>query len=120
MKTLDVLQALFDKHQVHILEFQGKCHDCEAEVSVEFEMDPKGKVERRGGYLYTPDDTALNHDQKFLKCEDCFAKDPVLRDWQECEVFARVVGYLRATRQWNKGKKSEYVNRVNFDMEGYK
>ena len=117
MKTLDVLQALFDKHQVHILEFQGKCHDCGAEVSVEVEMDPDGKVERRGGYLYTPGDTMLNHDQKFLKCEECFAKDPVLRNFQECEVFSRVVGYLRPTRQWNKGKKTEYEMRTNFKME---
>ena len=117
MKTLDVLQRLFDKHKVDILEFQGKCHDCGTEISVEIEMDPDGKVEQRGGYLYTPGDTTLNHDQKLLKCEECFAKDPILRDFQECEVFSRVVGYLRATRQWNKGKKEEYGMRKNFKME---
>jgi len=116
MKTLDVLQALFDEHQVHTLEFQGACHDCGAEVSVEVEMDPDGKVEVRGGALYTPADTMLNHDQKFLKCEECFTKDPVLRNFQECEVFSRVVGYLRPTRQWNKGKKTEYAMRKNFKV----
>lgn len=26
----------------------------------------------------------------------------------ECEVFSRVVGYLRPVQNWNKGKKEEY------------
>ena len=29
----------------------------------------------------------------------------------ECEIYSRVVGYLRPVKQWNKGKKSEYGNR---------
>ena len=33
----------------------------------------------------------------------------------ECEVFSRVVGYHRAVGQWNKGKKSEFAERVEFD-----
>ena len=28
-----------------------------------------------------------------------------------CEVYSRIVGYLRPVKQWNKGKKSEYTNR---------
>lgn len=34
---------------------------------------------------------------------------------QPCEVYSRVVGYLRPVRQWNKGKKAEWGDRVNFD-----
>ena len=26
----------------------------------------------------------------------------------DCEVYARIVGYYRAVRNWNKGKKDEY------------
>ncbi len=29
----------------------------------------------------------------------------------ECEVYSRVVGYLRPVKQWNNGKKEEFVNR---------
>lgn len=32
-----------------------------------------------------------------------------------CEVYSRVVGYLRPVRQWNRGKKAEWGDRVNFD-----
>ena len=30
----------------------------------------------------------------------------------KCEVFARVVGYIRPVQNWNKGKKEEYKDRV--------
>lgn len=29
----------------------------------------------------------------------------------ECEVYSRIVGYLRPVKQWNVGKKSEFSNR---------
>jgi len=29
----------------------------------------------------------------------------------QCEVFSRVVGYLRPVQNWNKGKKEEYALR---------
>ena len=32
-----------------------------------------------------------------------------------CEVYSRVVGYIRPVAQWNEGKKSEYEDRVSFD-----
>jgi ribonucleoside-triphosphate reductase len=33
---------------------------------------------------------------------------------QPCEVFSRIVGYLRPVAQWNKGKKAEWRDRVDF------
>ncbi|MHB1293861.1 MAG: ribonucleoside triphosphate reductase [Anaerolineae bacterium] len=33
---------------------------------------------------------------------------------QPCEVYSRVVGYLRPVQQWNKGKKAEYEVRRPF------
>ena len=33
---------------------------------------------------------------------------------QPCEVYSRVVGYLRPVQQWNKGKKAEYSMRKEF------
>ncbi|MFW6121112.1 MAG: ribonucleoside triphosphate reductase [Petrotogales bacterium] len=34
----------------------------------------------------------------------------------ECEVYSRVVGYLRPVSQWNKGKQQEFTDRKTFDM----
>jgi ribonucleoside-triphosphate reductase len=32
----------------------------------------------------------------------------------KCEVYSRVVGYIRPVQQWNNGKLAEYKNRKNF------
>lgn len=32
----------------------------------------------------------------------------------ECEVWSRIVGYFRPVKEWNKGKKSEYAERVEY------
>jgi len=34
-----------------------------------------------------------------------------------CEVYSRVVGYLRPVEQWNEGKREEFKDRVNFDKK---
>lgn len=44
-------------------------------------------------------------------CPDC---------GEECEVYSRIVGYIRPVSQWNKGKKAEFKNRKTFDMAGAK
>ena len=36
---------------------------------------------------------------------------------KDCEVFTRIVGYIRPVRQWNEGKAAEYEIRKNFDVE---
>jgi len=35
----------------------------------------------------------------------------------ECEVYSRVVGYLRPTYQWNKGKREEFKLRKSFKVK---
>ncbi len=34
----------------------------------------------------------------------------------ECEIYSRVVGYLRPVKQWNKGKQEEYCLRKEFSF----
>lgn len=34
---------------------------------------------------------------------------------EECEVYARIVGYYRSVKNWNKGKQDEYKIRSLFD-----
>ena len=43
-----------------------------------------------------------------FKCPDCGA---------DCEVYSRIVGYIRPVSQWNKGKQTEFHNRTPFDVE---
>lgn len=33
----------------------------------------------------------------------------------KCEIFSRVVGYYRPTKNWNKGKIEEFKDRQEFD-----
>lgn len=40
-------------------------------------------------------------------CPDC---------GDECEIYSRIVGYIRPVNQWNKGKKAEFKNRKTFNM----
>ncbi|MCK5616486.1 hypothetical protein KAR91_82250 [Candidatus Pacearchaeota archaeon] len=33
----------------------------------------------------------------------------------KCEVYSRVVGYLRPVGQWNEGKQAEWADRKTFN-----
>jgi len=35
---------------------------------------------------------------------------------QVCEVYSRVVGYIRPVGQWNAGKQAEYRDRTDFKL----
>jgi ribonucleoside-triphosphate reductase len=36
---------------------------------------------------------------------------------QQCEVYSRVVGYLRPVKQWNTGKQQEFKDRKEFSLK---
>jgi ribonucleoside-triphosphate reductase (formate) len=35
----------------------------------------------------------------------------------KCEIYSRVVGYIRPIEQWNDGKREEFNDRKKFDDE---
>jgi ribonucleoside-triphosphate reductase len=39
-----------------------------------------------------------------------------LKNYQETEVYSRVVGYLRPVSQWNEGKQQEFKDRKEFKV----
>lgn len=82
------------------------CHDCEKEIIIEGE-------ELKNGFQLVYD----NNGKKIevFKCADCYAKNKSLSNFQECEVYSRVVGYLRPVGQWHKGKKQEYGERKEYN-----
>jgi len=38
----------------------------------------------------------------------------MMKQRTRCEVYSRVVGYLRPVNQWNPGKKQEFKDRKEF------
>ena len=36
---------------------------------------------------------------------------------QTCEIFSRIVGYLRPVSQWNDGKQAEFCERKTFKVK---
>jgi len=38
---------------------------------------------------------------------------------QPCEVWSRVNGYLRPTKQWNDAKQEEFKDRKTFNLKHY-
>lgn len=101
MNIKEIIQHELNKHKEVV--FEGYCHDCYAKVRVLCIQDTV-----IGGAVYKP------RERIFLKCDACFEKDRTLRNFEECEVYSRVVGYLRPVNQWNKGKKAEWKERKEF------
>ncbi|OGG42159.1 ribonucleoside triphosphate reductase [Candidatus Jorgensenbacteria bacterium RIFCSPLOWO2_01_FULL_45_25b] len=63
-----------------------------------FTLTPTFSICREHGYLTG---------EHFL-CETCS---------KECEVYSRIVGYLRPVSQWNAGKRSEYALRKMYNPQ---
>jgi ribonucleoside-triphosphate reductase len=36
---------------------------------------------------------------------------------KKCEVYSRIVGYFRPVANWNVGKKQEFSDRVEYDID---
>jgi anaerobic ribonucleoside-triphosphate reductase len=107
MATLDHLKRLSEKLKKSQLSFSAKCHDCGQDTIVEVDITEDSADTNGGGYWNI-------EGEDFIKCQPCYDKDPTLRNFRKCEVYSRVVGYLRPVKQWNPGKQEEYKQRKNF------
>lgn len=85
----------------------NKCHDCEKEIKINGEA-----IENGVSLVYDNAGKKIN----IFKCNECFEKNKSLNNFQKCEVYSRVVGYIRPVQQWHKGKKQEYGERKEFSM----
>ncbi|MCW3807167.1 ribonucleoside triphosphate reductase [Plebeiibacterium marinum] len=68
-----------------------------------FSLSPTFSICPEHGYIY-------GEHHKCPKCETQ-GKENV------CEVYSRIVGYLRPVDQWNNGKRAEYSDRKLFDKK---
>ncbi len=82
-----------------------KCHDCNKFLEVKDDKILKGKV-----LVYDNQGEKL----EVVKCDDCYDKNKSLNNFQKCEVYSRIVGYIRPVEQWNAGKQQEYREREKY------
>ena len=82
-----------------------KCHDCGKEIKVENDELKNGKI-----LVYNDNGEKIT----IVKCDKCYEKNSGLTNFKECEVYSRIVGYIRPVQQWNKGKQQEYKERKEF------
>ncbi|OGZ20619.1 MAG: hypothetical protein A2654_00400 [Candidatus Nealsonbacteria bacterium RIFCSPHIGHO2_01_FULL_43_31] len=88
---------------------KANCHDCHKDIAILGE-------ELQGGAVL------LKYDNKgekitIFKCQDCFKQSQELKNYQSCEVYSRIVGYLRPVDQWNKGKQAEFKDRKTLEVK---
>lgn len=51
-----------------------------------------------------------------FKCQECWDNDKNFG--QKCDIYSRVVGYLRPTIDWNDAKREEFGMRKTYNTEG--
>lgn len=102
------MQELSDKigdHQharVHVT-----CMDCGERFDICLERIGPEQIEIKNGAIGKRDCEHL------FKCQACWEKNKSFG--RECDVYSRVVGYLRPVTAWNAGKQEEYKMRKVFD-----
>ena len=106
---LDTLKADLKEGDIT---YRGICHDCAKVIQVKATVNEEGTITIEGGSVYKIKQGL--EELLFFKCDACFAKDHTLRNFKQCEVYSRVVGYLRPVAQWNKGKVAEWDVRKEF------
>lgn len=85
----------------------NSCHDCGKKIIF------KGKEIKNGKYLVYKEG---DKEYQIFKCNECYKKSPELRNYQPCEVYSRIVGYLRPVQQWNPAKVQEYKERKMYKI----
>jgi len=117
MFTVENLQRFFDDAKSQKIGFKGLCHDCGKDVCIDIDMSDVGEIIVTGGALYYPQIGDTNEDRAFfIKCDACFKQNSELRNFKPCEVYSRVIGYLRPVSQWNDGKQAEFKLRKTFKV----
>lgn len=107
------LKNLFKTENVQELAWEGKCHDCGKEIEIIAQIQEDGEPVIDHGAVY------FLNDLYFIKCQECFDLESTLRNYQDCEVYSRVVGYLRPVKQFNPAKQEEFYERTNFAAEKF-
>jgi len=107
--NIEDLKADLEEHDIT---YKGLCHDCSTSVAVEAKVSEDGTITIDGGAIYEVQQGTKKI--LFFKCDECYKKNKTLTNFVDCLVYSRVVGYLRPTSGWNKGKQAEFEQRKVF------
>ncbi len=83
------------------------CYDCGKKIEFKGDEIANGKM-----LIYDTKDGKI----AVFKCTECAEKHPELTDYQDCEVYSRIVGYIRPVQKWHPGKVEEFKDRVEFEV----
>ena len=84
------------------------CFDCKKEIEKNEDFMPY--YDERGNCEI---EVSGKRKTVFVKCRACHTENQNL-NFQECEVFSRIVGYIRPVKNWNLGKAEEWKDRVEY------
>ena len=116
-ETRTFLESIFKIEDVGIITYEGQCHDCKKDTTVDIEKEADGKVTVRNGAVYPVQDVDFEKVKIYIKCDDCFQINQTLTNFRKCAVYSRVVGFLRPVSDWNKGKTAEWNDRKSFKLD---
>jgi len=85
------------------------CRDCDKVLKM------KGDEILDGKLLKYKEEDKTEH--IVFKCNECFKKNPSLTNYQPCEVYSRIVGYLRPVQQWHASKQEEFRQRKLYKIK---
>ena len=103
------MQELSDKIGEHQFARIGvTCMDCGKDFQMNIERTSATCIEIKNGAI------GKRYGSYLFKCSECFRKSQEFD--QACDVYSRVVGYLRPVGQWNDAKQEEYKKRKVFDV----
>jgi anaerobic ribonucleoside-triphosphate reductase len=111
--TKEIFEKIKRDHPEHTdFEWEGKCHDCGKETKVIYSLHVKTRELEAiyGGVVYYPE----GMEKHFLKCDECYMKEKTLSNFRPCEIYSRVVGYMRPQDTWHDAKLSEFTLRKKF------
>ncbi len=86
---------------------EKKCFDCNKKIEI-----IKDNIKDGALLIYEEN----GEDIFVLKCDKCLEKSKELINYKKCEVYSRIVGYLRPVNQWNAGKRREYEERKEYKV----
>jgi hypothetical protein len=109
--TMKFIKKLLKESGTGCIELIGKCQSCSKEVKV-IVWKKDMEVEGTGGVIVGQELDAYPE----FKCLECLERDGGRISPQRCEIFSRVVGYLRPIQGWNKGKREEFAMRTNYKL----
>ncbi len=99
----DIKEKIFKKEK-EALE-HGICYDCGKALNIK-----DGEIKDGALLIYEDGSDKLS----ILKCDSCYKENSALNEFKQCEVYSRIVGYLRPVQNWNEGKMQEFSERATF------